>query len=242
MNSLQGKTIVVTGASSGIGREVARQCAFAGGKVYAVARRVERLDALARDCSEAKGRLYPFAGDLSDAQFASRLTNEVSAIDILINVAGISKNAPFLKSDPAFWSSLFETNVVATMRITQAVAQQMAARSQGHIVVVTSVLARAVYKYTLAYAASKHALAAFTQGLRGELFPYNIKVTEVAPGLVGGTEFLDGVDSEEVKESYKLRPYKPITASDVADAVLSACCTAANVEHNLIEIKPVGQP
>jgi 3-hydroxy acid dehydrogenase / malonic semialdehyde reductase len=94
----------------------------------------------------------------------------------------------------------------------------------------------------LAYAASKHALAAFTQGLRGELFPYNIKVTEVAPGLVGGTEFLDGVDSEEVKESYKLRPYKPITASDVADAVLSACCTAANVEHNLIEIKPVGQP
>jgi NADP-dependent 3-hydroxy acid dehydrogenase YdfG len=104
------------------------------------------------------------------------------------------------------------------------------------------VLARAVYRYTLAYAASKHALAAFTQGLRTEMAPHGVKVTEVAPGLVGGTEFLDSVDSDEVKESYRQRPYQPIVPADVAAAVVLACCAGANVEHNLIEIKPIGQP
>src|SRR5690606_6309121 len=125
---------------------------------------------------------------------------------------------------------------------TQLIARGMAARGGGHIVNVSSALARAVFPNTAVYAATKHALRALTTGLRLDLHKTGIKVTGIAPGLIGDTGFLRHTNHPAFLQGLDARPYKPITAEDVARAIVFAVGTGGNAEVDLIEIKPVGQP
>jgi NADP-dependent 3-hydroxy acid dehydrogenase YdfG len=236
MQSLTGKRVLVTGASSGIGRETALQLAASGASVVATG----RTEAALRALSAEAGTIAIVAGDLTSAGFIDTLVHEAGAVDILINNAGALKHAPFLESDPLDWRQVFDTNVLALLGLTQAVARGMVERRAGHIINITSMLARRVAPFTTVYSATKHAVAAIGQGLRHELRPFNIRVTEIAPG-VAETNVFRAIDDPGIKARYAQQSFERLTASQVAEAILFAARTDHNACPDLIEIKPVGQ-
>ena len=234
--SLSGKTALVTGASAGIGRATAVALAQAGAKILATGRRRPELETLARECV---GGIETIAGDLNDAGFASELAGHARNIDILVSNAGILKYAPLLDLTDADCENMFRTNVLASFRITTAVARSMAQRRRGHIIVMTSIAAREVYRLGVIYCATKHALSAFTRGLRIELQGYGIKVTEIAPGMVD-TDIRASSDHPSVIEALKARKFEALTAAEVAEAVVYAANAAPNCCPDLIELRPQG--
>jgi NADP-dependent 3-hydroxy acid dehydrogenase YdfG len=234
---LAGRRALVTGASSGIGRATALMLAAEGAAVVATARRGELLASL---CAESKGGIAPIAGDLTDPAFVRALAGDAGAIDVLVNAAGALKHAPFLESDPDDWAPIWRLNVEALLRITQFIARGMAERRRGHIVNISSVVARRVYRYTLAYAASKSAVRTISRGLRIELAEYGIKVTEIAPGLVD-TGVFGAVEHPDVIAAYRDRGYKPLRPEDIARAIVGAVSTAADACPDVIELYPVLQ-
>lgn len=235
--TLAGRRALVTGASSGIGRVTALMLAERGAAVIATARRADLLEALA---AESQGRIVSNAGDLTDPDFVRTLARDAGPVDVLVNAAGTLKHAPFLESDPDDWAPVWRLNVEALLRLTQLVARGMAERKRGHIVNISSVVARRVYRYTVAYAASKSAVRTISRGLRIELAEHDIKVTEIAPGLVD-TDVFGQVEHPDVIAAYRDRGYKPLRPEDVARAIVDAISTADNACPDVIELFPVLQ-
>lgn len=236
-----GRTVLVAGASSGIGRETALMFAAAGAKVVAAARSADKLDALK---DEAGGEIIAVPGDLTDPAFIERLVAAAGDVDILVNLAGRTAHAPFLEADPDMWRAAWELNVHAMLVLTQAVARGMVARKpengRCHIINVSSILARQVYPLTMFYAATKHATAAITRGMRIELAEHGIRVTEIAPGLVD-TELMSQPDHPAVVAAYAKRQNARLPAAEVARAVLYAAGTAPGAAPELIAINPHDQ-
>ena len=180
--SLQGKTILITGASAGIGRACAMQLAAQGAQIIALGRRQEALDSLAAACPA--GRVRSLAGDLNEEAYISQIEALAPSVDAFVNNAGVLRYAPILELSPQDCAWMFQTNVLAALRVTQVIAQAMVHKQQGHIVFMTSIAAREVYKLASVYSATKHALSALARSFRIELQGKGIKVTEVAPGMV----------------------------------------------------------
>jgi NADP-dependent 3-hydroxy acid dehydrogenase YdfG len=233
---LAGRTVLVTGASSGIGRATALLLDGAGAAVFATGRN----EAALRELASASPRIRCMAGDLTEPRFVETLVEAAGIPDILINNAGTLRHAPFLDSDPRDWASVFDTNVLSLLRLTQLVGRGMVARGSGHIINVSSLLARRVSRYAMIYAASKHAVAAICAGLRIELGPHGVKVTEIAPGLVA-TQVMRTVDSTEVRTAYAARQIVPLSAEDIARAILYAASTGPVASPDLIEVRPQDQ-
>lgn len=233
---LGGRRILVTGASSGIGRASAVALARAGASVIAAGRRQVELVRLA---SELDGKLETHAGDLSDATFVTGLAIAARDADTLVNAAGVLKHAPFLDSDPADWAEVFDVNVLALLRLTQAIARQMAIRRAGHIISISSTLADQVYPFTIAYAATKHALRAICRGLRAELEPLGIRVTEIAPGFTN-TAIRRHVEHPAVLEHLGARTPAALSPEEVARAVLYAVSAPAACVPELVTLRAVG--
>tara|TARA_R110002072_G_scaffold33205_29_gene100638 strand:- start:211 stop:924 length:714 start_codon:yes stop_codon:yes gene_type:complete len=231
------KTVLVAGASSGIGRETALMFAAEGAEVIAVARSEDKLSALKAGAGDT---LRTIAGDLTDAAFTDRLVAEAGAVDILVNLAGRTAHAPFLESDPNMWRDAWELNVHALLVLSQGIARGMAERGSGHIINVSSILARQVYPLTMFYAATKHATAAITRGMRIELAEYGVRVTEIAPGLVD-TELMDQPDHPAVVAAYAKRQSARLPAAEVARAIVYAAGTAPGTAPELIALNPHDQ-
>jgi NADP-dependent 3-hydroxy acid dehydrogenase YdfG len=234
---LSGKAVLVTGASAGIGRATAVALAQAGAKIVATGRRKLELDALAKQCGGQT--IETIVGDLNDAGFVDDLVKRTRDVDILVNNAGILKYAPLLDMTEADCEEMFRTNVLASFRVTLAVAKSMAERRRGHIIVMTSIAAREVYRLGVIYCATKHALSAFARGLRIELQGFGIKVTEIAPGMVD-TEIRASSDHPSVLEAVKSRKFEALTSAEVAEAVVYAAQAAPNCCPDLIELRPQG--
>jgi NADP-dependent 3-hydroxy acid dehydrogenase YdfG len=234
---LSGKAVLVTGASAGIGRATAVALAQAGAKIVATGRRKLELDALAKQCGGQT--VETIVGDLNDAGFVDDLVKRTRDVDILVNNAGILKYAPLLDMTEADCEEMFRTNVLASFRVTLAVAKSMAERRRGHIIVMTSIAAREVYRLGVIYCATKHALSAFARGLRIELQSFGIKVTEIAPGMVD-TEIRASSDHPSVLEAVKSRKFEALTSAEVAEAVVYAAQAAPNCCPDLIELRPQG--
>jgi NADP-dependent 3-hydroxy acid dehydrogenase YdfG len=226
--------VLVTGASAGIGRATAAALARAGAKVIATGRRKAELDALKKQVS-----VHTMAGDLNDTSFVDELAATARDVDIFVNNAGILKYAPLLEMQDADCEAMFRTNVLSAFRITQAIAKSMVKRRRGHIIVMSSTAAREVYQLGGIYCGTKHALSAITRGLRLELQGHGIKVTEIAPGMVD-TGIRAGSDHPRVLEALKGRKFAPLTADEVAQAVLYAAQAAPNCCPDLIELRPQG--
>lgn len=227
---------LVLGASGGIGGAVVRTLRELGIGVTAVGRRVERLQALAAatGCAVA-------CGNLDDTTFREELESRVPVLDVLVAAVGIAHPEPLLESDPENWARMMRTNVLSVMSVVVAAARGMVERRTGTIVIVGSVLARGVMPNAVAYAASKHALAAFTKGLRLELTGTGVRVVEIAPGLVGGTEFHRHADHPALAGTFANRSYEPITTDDVAACVRLAVELPENAEITTLEVRPRGQ-
>ena len=239
-NSFSGRRVLVTGASSGIGRATALVYAGAGADVVATARRADELDGLRAEAKPLAGAIEAVPGDITEAAFVTALAAAAGAVDVLVNCAGMLGHGPFLDTDADDWPKVWELNVHATMRLSQAIARGMRDRGSGHIVIVTSILAGKVYRFTLPYAATKYALRAIRTGLRMELAEFGIKVTEVAPGLTD-TPILRSFENDDAAADYDARPYQPLDAEDVAQTIFRVTLSGPNACPELVEVHPLGQ-
>ncbi len=235
--SLQGKTILITGASAGIGRATAVQLAQQGAQIIALGRKQDALDELAR--SLPVGRVRTLAGDLNDEAFVQRIDDLAPEVDAFVNNAGVLRYAPILELSPQDCSWMFQTNVLAALRVTQGVARAMVAKRRGHIVFMSSIAAREVYRLASVYCATKHALSALARSFRIELQAHGIKVTEVAPGMVD-TDIRAGSTHPDVLASVANRKFQALTADEVAQAVVYALNANPNCCPDLIELRPQG--
>jgi short-subunit dehydrogenase len=187
MGTIRGKALV-TGASSGIGRETTRRLSQEGFQVIASARRKERLDELAKE----NQNILPRPVDLSDAQELEKFCQEIASlaepISVLINNAGFSVRGAVEDVSLASIRRLFEVNLFALVRVTQACLPGMRRLRRGRIINLSSVVGKFPYPTSGPYAATKHAVEAITDALRMEVRPFGIYVVTIRPGVIG-TEF-----------------------------------------------------
>ena len=191
---LTSRTIVVTGASEGIGRATALELASAGARVVAAARSSDRLEQLV---AEAEGEVVPVAVDLTSAAGRVQLVDAAPGPDALVNVAGAARLGPVTEMSDDDLRGLVALNVVAVIELTRLVLPAMLARGSGHVVNVGSILGYVAGPPLAVYSATKSAVQGFTDGLRREVLGRGIDVTLVTPGAVRGTAVLDragGVD------------------------------------------------
>ncbi|MCU0294020.1 MAG: SDR family oxidoreductase [Thermoanaerobaculaceae bacterium] len=198
MRDFRGSTALITGASSGIGEELARLLARQGCRLVLTARRQDRLDALARELEKAGAEgVWVLAADLAVAGAAARLVEELDhrglSIDVLVNNAGFGGSGPFLDTDLATEQEMVQLNVVAVMDLCKLLGRRMAARGAGHILNVASTAAFQPGPLMAVYYASKAFVLSFSEALAAELRDAGVVVSTLCPGPTQ-TEFVARAD------------------------------------------------
>lgn len=232
------RSIVVTGASSGIGREVCRMLADAGHTVHAVARRADRLTALATEHPTVR----PWPIDLTDEAAVDEFADDLGPVDDIVHAAGGARgSAPVLASSTEHWQWMWHTNVLATMYLLRRLAPRLVDQGRGTIVVVTSVAAFQTIEGSSGYSTSKHAQSAIVQTLRTELLGTGVKVTEIAPGLVD-TEFFSQRFPDDPDQARKIfAGLDPLTPADVARTIAYTLHQPDHVNIDRIVLRPTAQ-
>ncbi len=238
---VQKKTAVVTGASTGIGEATVRALAADGWKVFAVARRAERLEALG-----AESGAVPFAADITnDDDVAALLSTvtEAGGADTLINIAGGARGADTLaNAQTEDWDWMYQVNVLGTLKLTRAFLPMLRANGEGTVLNLTSTAGFTAYEGGGGYNAAKFAQHAMTGALRLEEAENNIRVIEVAPGLVRTEEFaLNRLGDVTAAAKVYAGVEKPLTPEDVADVVRYAVSVPHHVNLDEIIVRPVAQ-
>lgn len=241
------RTVVVTGASSGIGEACARAFAAAGDRVVLAARRADRLSGVAGELAAAHGtETLEIVLDVRDrpaVEAALRsLPEEWRDVDVLVNSAGLAAGlAAFQDADPDDWDRMLETNVRGVLSVTRALLPRMLERGSGHIINIGSIAGRGAYPGGSVYCASKAALDRITTGLRMDVLGSGIRVSTVDPGMVE-TEFsvvrFHG-DKERADRVYA--GLTPLTAADVAEAVQWVADRPSHVVVADMMLLPVAQ-
>ncbi|HYC71246.1 MAG TPA: SDR family NAD(P)-dependent oxidoreductase [Opitutaceae bacterium] len=212
MPSLAGQVVIVTGASSGIGEATARRLARAGAKVVLSARRPDRLAALARELDPSGAGVIAVAGDITSEVARGRLVaaalEKFGRIDALVNNAGYGTRGPVERVPVDLIRRNFETNLFSLIALTQLVLPGMRDRGSGCIVNIGSVAGRIARPLSSVYDSTKHALEAITDGLRGELRPFGVRVSLVRPGFIL-TEFVDAANTASTAVLGDAGPYAP---------------------------------
>lgn len=231
---------IVTGASSGIGAATVRALAESGFDVFACARRVDRLESLAKENSAITAHHL----DITDQKSVDQLVLDCAErkVRVLINCAGGAFDASsVIDSDPEIWRKTYDLNVVGTVRMVKAFAPLM--QDQGHIVIISSTAGHTAYENGGSYVAAKHAETALARTLRLELNGLPIRVTEIAPGMVKTEEFAKvrfGGDSERAAKVYE-GVESPLTAEDVAEAIRWSVMLPEHFNIDSMVIRPVAQ-
>jgi NADP-dependent 3-hydroxy acid dehydrogenase YdfG len=236
------KFALVTGASSGIGAATVKALVADGYSVIATARRKDRLEALAVEFKDVS--IFPadltLAGDVDAlAKFC-----EDKNVELLVNCAGGAFDAAtVLDGDPQVWAKTYEVNVIATLRVTQAITPQMIKRGKGHIVIVSSTAGHRAYENGGSYVAAKFAETSLAHTLRLELNGTPIRITEIAPGMVKTDEFAVNRFSGDAAKAAKV--YEgvdaPLTAEDVAESIRWSVTLPEHFNVDSMVIRPVAQ-
>jgi NADP-dependent 3-hydroxy acid dehydrogenase YdfG len=229
---------VITGASAGIGAAVARALAASGFRVVLGARRKDRLDEVALPIG---GTALPL--DVTSPDSVRGFAEQVPDARVLVNNAGGAFGRDTVaEADEDQWRAMFELNVMGTLRVTKAFLPALERSGDGHVVVVGSIAGFETYPAGGGYTAAKHAERALTRTLRLEVLGKPIRVTEISPGLVGGTEFSVvrfGGDMDKVRTVYE--GLTPLTAEDVAACVAFAVTRPSHVNVDEIVLRPRDQ-
>ena len=242
---IKDKVAVVTGASSGIGYATALALSKAGAKVAIGARREDRLAELAGRIGQ-DGQVFSQKLDVTDRQDCERFVNgtieQLGSIDILVNNAGLMplsfvKN---LKVDE--WDKMIDVNIKGVLYCTAAVLPHMLEKKSGHIVNISSLAGRIVFPAGSVYCATKHAITAFSEGLREELsVRKNIRVTCIEPGAVA-TELTNTITDESLQKFVDItKNMESLQSDDIADAIIYAVNSPSRVNVNEILIRPTAQ-
>lgn len=212
MPSLSSQTVIVTGASSGIGEATARRLVRGGAKVVIAARRQDRLDALARELDPTGDRVLAVAGDVTSDADRRKLVEAALAkfgrIDALVNNAGYGTRGPVEIVPIDLVRKNYETNIFSLIALTQLVLPGMRERGSGCIVNIGSVAGKIARPLSSIYDSTKHALEAITEGLRGELKPFGIRVSLIRPGFIV-TEFIEAANAVSADVIANAGPYAP---------------------------------
>jgi 3-hydroxy acid dehydrogenase / malonic semialdehyde reductase len=241
MGYLSGKIVLVTGASSGIGRATALAFAHEGARVAVCARREDRLEDLKGELSQAgAAATHAFALDVtrraSVEETLAGLPAEWSAIDVLVNNAGLSRGlAKVYEDDPDNWEEMIDTNIKGLLYVTRAIVPGMVERDRGHVINMGSTAGYITYANGAVYCATKAAEKSISEGLKIDLMGTAVRVTSIDPGMVQ-TEFSEirfRGDKERAEKVYQ--NITPLTPEDVADAIVWAASRPAHVNiHNVV--------
>ncbi|WP_338677397.1 SDR family NAD(P)-dependent oxidoreductase [Streptomyces sp. SCSIO 30461] len=239
---------VVTGASSGIGAATARTLAAAGYHVFLTARRKDRIEALATELTEAGHQATPYALDVTDRDavdaFAASLDGAGREVKVLVNNAGGAHGAdPVASGDPADWQRMYDTNVLGTLHVTQALLPALTASGDGTVVVLSSTAGHGTYEGGGGYVAAKHAAHVLAETLRLEIVGTPVRVIEIAPGLVKTEEFATTRFRGDTEKAAKVYAgvAEPLTAEDVADTIGWAVSRPSHVNIDLLIVRPRAQ-
>jgi len=224
--------VFVTGASAGFGAAIARAFVKGGHRVVATARRKDRLQALADELGDA---LLPYELDVRDRAAVeavpASLPAEFAALDVLVNKASLDG-----------WTTMIDTNCTGLVQVTRTLLPGMVERNRGHIFNLGSAAGAWPYAGGNVYGATKAFVRQFSLNLRADLAGTALRVTDIEPGLCGGTEFSNvrfrGDDDKAAKVYENMQP---LTAEDIADSIYWIATRPAHVNINTIELMPVAQ-
>ncbi len=243
---IKDKVAIITGASSGIGFATALALSKAGAKVAIGARRVDRLEELANKITENGGEVFYQKLDVTQKSecdnFAKAVLEKWNSIDILVNNAGLMPLSFFKNLKVDEWDKMVDVNIKGVLYSTASVINHMKDKKSGHIVNLSSVAGRIVFPAGSVYCATKHAVAAFSEGLRQEFsIRSNIRVTSIEPGVVD-TELNNTITDESLKGFVEnAKKMEALHAEDIANAILYAVDSPSHVNVNEILIRPTTQ-
>ncbi len=247
MSSLKGKTVFITGASSGIGEATAFAFAAEGARLLLAARRLDRLEAAAPKLIEAgAAEVHGFALDVRENAAVQKaiaaLPQEWQAIDVLVNNAGMSRGTDKVyEASAEDWDEMIDTNVKGLLYVTRAVVPGMVARDAGHIVNLGSTAGEVTYPGGAVYCATKAAEHAINDGLRQDLLGTSLRVTTIDPGAVE-TEFSMVRFRDDKERAAKVYSgMRPLTAADVAEAIVWSTSRPGNVNIARILLTSIDQ-
>ena len=238
------KTILVTGATAGFGAAFARRFIRDGHRVIATGRRVERLQDLAAELGE---NLLPLALDVTDKQavaaFPASLPEAWKQIDVLINNAGLALGlAPAWEADLEDWDTMIATNVTGLVHLTRAILPQMVERNDGIILNLGSVAGVYPYPGGHVYGGTKAFVQQFSLNLRADLVGRNIRVTDIEPGMVGGSEFsLVRFAGDQSRADSVYQGITPLNPEDIAETAAWLISLPQHMNINRIEMMPTCQ-
>jgi 3-hydroxy acid dehydrogenase / malonic semialdehyde reductase len=236
--------VFVTGASTGFGAATVERFAREGARVVAAARRLEKLEAFRTQFGE---QVLPLALDVReraavDAAFAG-LPAEFAEIDVLVNNAGLALGVgPAQTADVDDWDRMVDTNVKGLMYCTRAALPGMVARNRGHVINIGSTAGEFPYPGGNVYGATKAFVYQFSLNLRADLIGTAVRVTDVEPGMAGGTEFSQvRLKGDEAKAAAVYAGLNPLTAVDVAESIHWVATRPPHVNVNSLQLMPVSQ-
>ena len=243
-NNIEGKVVVITGASSGLGESTARHLAELGATVVLGARRVDRIDALARELTANGQPALAVQTDVTDRVQVQRLVDAAIArfgrIDVMINNAGLMPHSPLERLKIDDWDRMIDVNLKGVLYGIAAALPPMQAQKSGHIINVSSVAGHKVRPGGAVYSATKHAVRALSEGLRQEVKPYNIRTTVISPGAVD-TELPNSITEPDVAANMRKIYEVAVPADAFARAVAYAMGQPDDIDINEILFRPTRQ-
>jgi 3-hydroxy acid dehydrogenase/malonic semialdehyde reductase len=236
--------VLITGATSGIGKSTAEFFAKNGHDLIITGRRKDRLDAVSKELQTAyKIKVLGLNFDVrnfSEVEKAMKtLPAEFSKIDVLVNNAGLAAGLSSIQNgDLSHWERMIDTNIKGLLYMTREVSRGMIERKKGHIINIGSIAGKEVYANGNVYCATKHAVDALNKGMRNDLLPHHIKVTAINPGMVE-TEFsVVRFDGDEQKAKQVYNGMQPLLPEDIAETIYWVATRPAHVNINDIIIMP----
>lgn len=244
---LQDQTVIITGASSGIGEATAEKLAAHGAKVVLTARREDRLKELKEKITRAGGHALVVTADVTKKEDWNKVIQQTQEAfgdaDVLVNNAGLMPLSYVKKLKTNEWEKMVDVNIKGVLNGVAAVLPQMVEKKRGHIINISSVAGRKLFPGGSVYCATKFAVRAFSEGLRSELAADNIRVTAIEPGAVA-TELTDTITDEDILENVMkpmLEQLDPLQAEDIAESILYALQQPEHVNVQELLVMPTKQ-
>ncbi len=243
--NIEGKVVVITGASSGLGEATARHLSAQGAIVVLGARRADRIQSLADELTKRGKKALAIRTDVTHVDQVKRLVDEAvqtyGRIDVMLNNAGLMALSPLERLKIDDWDRMIDVNIKGTLYGIAAALPYMKEQQSGHIINVSSVAGHKVRPNGAVYSATKFAVRALSEGLRQEVKPYNIRTTVISPGAVA-TELPDSITEQDIaKNIQEFYEAYAIPADSFARAVAFAMSQPEDVDINEILFRPTRQ-